>query len=77
MSKENQNEALSVEEQLKIVEDELAKLVAKAKENGYLTFQEINDELPAEVLAVQALDKLMEALEVKNVNIVDEVEEEE
>ena len=77
MSIENQNAPLSLERQLEIVNIELAKFVEKAKEVGHLTYQEINDDLPAEILAPEALDKLMEALEVKNVNIVDEGADEE
>jgi RNA polymerase primary sigma factor len=76
VSKEQSEEKLSIEEQLKIVEEEIQNLVSAAKEKGYLSFQEVNASLPEELVAPEALDKLMEALEVKNVTLVDEEQEE-
>ena len=65
-------EKLSLEEQLKLVAEEVKNVVALVKDQGYISFQELNANLPEEITDAEALDKLMEALEVKNVMMIDE-----
>ena len=52
------------------------KLIEKGKAAGKLTAQQIDEAMLDLNIEVEALDKLYEALEAENIEIVDEVREE-
>ena len=55
--------------------DETAKpLVDLGKAKGYITYTEINDNLPEKVSSGQSLDQVLEALEAHGIEIVDDAE---
>lgn len=65
---------LTEEEILKIQEkisNEIKKFLSIGKSKGFLTFEEINDLLPAEVMSSELLDVLMLALDENNIKLVD------
>lgn len=63
--------ALSLEEQEVLVKEEIQKFLKIAKERGSLTIEEINENLPQEIIAASVLDLLMQAFEVNAVVITD------
>jgi len=63
--------ALSIEEQTHIIREEIQRFIKLAKEKGSLTIEEINDLLPAEIMASSVLDHFMQALEVNGVIITE------
>ena len=62
---------LTVPQQLELAQEEVKRFVALAKQKGALTIEEINELLPPELLAPEALDALMHALEANSVKITD------
>ena len=70
----NQVKDLSLAEQKKLVAEQIQRFTALEKENGSLTIEEINDNLPAEIMASEALDLFMQGLDVNGVQITDAVE---
>ena len=55
--------------------DETAKpLVDLGKSKGYITYTEINDNLPEKVSSGQSLDQVLEALEAHGIEVVDDAE---
>ncbi len=48
------------------------KLIARGKARGYLTYEEMNDELPDEAVSPEKLDSLLMALDEIGIEIVDE-----
>ena len=69
-------EALTIEEQKAIVKEEIQRFIVIGKDNGSLSVKDIHDLLHAEVLAVEALDMLMRALEANDIEVVFLLEEE-
>lgn len=65
------SKVLSLQEQELQIKEEIQKFLKLAKEKGALTIEEINDLLPAEILAPQALDAFMHGLEAGGVVISD------
>ncbi len=55
---------------------DLNSLIAKGKEQGYLTYDEVNDYLPDEDVSPEKLDNLIIALEEQGIELVDEAPEE-
>ncbi len=55
------------------LEQDLLELIAKAKAQGYLTYDEVNTYLPNEDTSPQKLDELLMALDELGIEIVDEV----
>src|ERR1017187_1400789 len=53
------------------LEGEIKRLVSMAKSRGYLSYEEINDLLPAEIVTPDLLDRLMEALETNDVKLME------
>lgn len=78
MTKVKKQEAptLSTEEQLKLVKDELKKLLEIASKKGALTVEEINESLAPEFIAAAALDAVMQGLEVQGISITEHISEE-
>jgi RNA polymerase primary sigma factor len=60
---------LTVAEQEALIKDEVQKFIKLAKEKGSLTIEEINDLLPAEIIASVVLDAFMHGLEANGVSI--------
>ncbi len=66
------NAALAHQESL--VKEEIQRFLKLAKDKGFLTIEEINEMLPQEILAAQALDAFMQALEVNGIVVTDAAE---
>jgi RNA polymerase primary sigma factor len=56
------------------VEALVKKLVAKGKERGYLTYEEMNEELPDDTASPDQLDKLLMTLDELGIELLDESE---
>lgn len=63
--------ALSVDEQLAVVKEEIQRLTKAAKDRGAITIEEINESLPPEIIAASVLDHLMQSMELAGVNITE------
>ena len=50
---------------------EIQKLLSLGKEKGFLTYKEINDGLPEEIIESEALDKVMGMIEENEIEIVE------
>ena len=50
------------------------KLIAKGKERGYLTYEEMNDDLPDEAVSPDKLDSLLMTLDEMGIELIDEDE---
>ncbi len=68
---------ITVDEQKKMIKEELRKLVELSLKKGSLTVEEINESVAVEIIASEALDSLMHGLEVQGVSITEHVHEEE
>jgi len=75
-TKKEELPVLAVEEQKKLVKEELKKLIELSKKKGTLTVEEINETLDAQITAAEALDAVMHALEVQGIAISEHVAEE-
>ena len=53
---------------------EIEQLVTLGKERGYLTFEEVNDALPPDVLSADQIDDMMNVLRELNIEVVESVE---
>lgn len=62
---------LSVEEQKSLIHEEIQRFIALAKQKEFVTFEEINELLPAEIVSAEALDMFMTGMETHSVKIVD------
>lgn len=51
------------------------KLIALGKKKGYLTYEEINDSLPEDIIDTEQIEKVFQALDKEKVDIVDSEEE--
>jgi RNA polymerase primary sigma factor len=56
------------------VQASLKKLIAKGKQRGYITYEEMNDELPEENISPEELDSLLMTLDEMGIEIIDEEE---
>jgi len=56
------------------VEDKIKALIEKGKKDGFLTYDQLNDELPDEAINPSRLDSLLTTLDEMGIQIVDEVE---
>jgi RNA polymerase primary sigma factor len=73
MTNSNQESAkeLSVAEQEVLIKEEIQRFLKLAKEKGSLGIEEINELLPAEIIASSVLDSFMQAMEINGVVIND------
>ncbi|MES2964664.1 MAG: RNA polymerase sigma factor RpoD [Bdellovibrionota bacterium] len=62
---------LTVAEQAEAIKEEILRFTKLARDKGFLTIEEINDLLPAEILDATVLDSFMQALEVGGVIITE------
>ena len=69
--KRKEFEKLSHKQLAEKIHSEIKRFISMGKSRGYLTYEEINDLLPAEILSPEMLDLLMEALEQNDVKLVD------
>jgi RNA polymerase primary sigma factor len=67
----NTSKVLTIAEQQEAIKEEILRFTKLARDKGFLTIEEINDLLPAEILDVGVLDSFMQALEVAGVIITD------
>src|SRR3989338_518178 len=57
------------------IESQFEKLVALGKKKGHLTYEDINDFLPEDVVSPEDIEKVFSVLEKENVEVVDSDEE--
>jgi len=57
------------------IEGQFEKLVALGRKKGYLTYEEINEFLPEEMIASDQIEKVFSVLEKENIEVVDSEEE--
>lgn len=65
---------LTVAQQQELIKEEIQRFIRLAKEKEALTIEEINELLPAEIIAPAVLDAFMQALEVGGVTISESLE---
>jgi RNA polymerase sigma factor RpoD, C-terminal domain/RNA polymerase sigma factor, sigma-70 family len=54
---------------------ELAELIALGKEKGHLTFEEVNNILPIEIVSSEEIDEILSVLGEENIKLIDTEEE--
>ncbi len=59
-------------ERILLIENTIQAIIKKGKDKGYLTYEEINDDLPDEVISPTRLDNLLMTLDEAGVQLVDE-----
>ena len=65
---------LTLAQQEELIREEIHRFIKLAKERPALSIEEINELLPAEVIAASVLDTFMQALEVNGVVITESSE---
>ena len=68
---ESPNQGLTLSQQEDMIKEEIQRFIKLAKERPALTIEEINELLPADIIAPSVLDTFMQALEVNGVEITD------
>lgn len=68
---ERQVKELSLVQQEELIREEIQRFIKLSKERGALSIEEINELLPAEIVAPSVLDTFMQALEVNSVVIIE------
>ncbi|MCX5667470.1 MAG: hypothetical protein NTY34_04065, partial [Candidatus Omnitrophica bacterium] len=61
--------------QKKRLSKELSELIALGKEKGHLTFEEVNNILPIEIVSSEEIDEILSVLGEENIKLVDTEEE--
>ncbi|MDO8303780.1 MAG: RNA polymerase sigma factor RpoD [Sedimentisphaerales bacterium] len=56
------------------VEEQIKQLIEKAKKKGYITYEEMNEQLPDEAVSPNRLDSLLMSLDEMGINIIDEAD---
>jgi len=56
------------------VEDQIKAIIAKGKKQGYLTYEEMNSDLPDEAITPNRLDSLLMTLDEMGIKLIDESE---
>ncbi len=76
---DKQNNAKTTQAQNPLMDDGLKSLVEKGKKRGYLTYEEMNDELPDDNISPDRLDNLLMTLDDLGIDLIeeDEIEKEE
>jgi len=59
---------------IRLIEERIAAITRKGKEKGYLTYEEINDDLPDEIISPARLDNLLMTLDEAGVQLIDEAD---
>ena len=55
-------------------EEQIRKLIKKGREKGYLTYEEMNDELPGEAVSLARLDSLLATLDEMGISLIDKAD---
>ncbi|MBF0494952.1 MAG: RNA polymerase sigma factor RpoD [Deltaproteobacteria bacterium] len=55
--------------------DEMKRLINRGKEKGFLTYEELNDALPQEMVSTEAIDDMMMLFDEMNIQIVSDISE--
>jgi hypothetical protein len=55
-------------------EEQIGLLIAKGKKKGFLTYEEMNDDLPGEAVSVSRLDNLLATLDEMGITLLDEAD---
>ena len=55
-------------------EQQIKMLIKKGEKKGFLTYEEMNDELPEDAISPARLDKLLATLDEKGISVVDEAD---
>ncbi|HUV63767.1 MAG TPA: RNA polymerase sigma factor region1.1 domain-containing protein, partial [Sedimentisphaerales bacterium] len=55
-------------------EQQIKMLIEKGKKKGFLTYDELNDELPEEAVSAARLDQLLATLDEKGISLIDEAD---
>jgi RNA polymerase primary sigma factor len=71
---ENPVRELTLKQQEELIKEEIQRFVKLSKERPQITFEEVNELLPPEIIAPSVLDTFMQALEVNGVVITDPTE---
>ncbi len=61
-------------DRIRLIEERIAAIIRKGKEKGYLTYEEINDDLPDEIISPARLDNLLMTLDEAGVQLIDETD---
>ena len=61
-------------DQIKYAEEQIKTLIEKGKEKGYLTYEELNEELPEQAVSPARLDRLLAILDEIGIDLVDEAD---
>jgi RNA polymerase primary sigma factor len=59
---------------IKLAEGQIRALIEKGKKKGYLTYEEMNEELPEEAVTPSRLDSLLMTLDEMGINLLDEAD---
>src|SRR3989338_9101508 len=59
----------------KNIKDHFDKLKALGKKKGYLTYEEINDSLPEDIISADQIERVFSALDNEEIQIVDSEQE--
>ncbi len=68
----NQQERAGLKPNEKLIEETIKEIIAKGKKKGYITYEEMNDELPDQAISPNRLDSLLMTLDELGVKIIDE-----
>lgn len=71
---EVKKERLSPKAKSKLIEAQIQAIITKGKKRGYLTYEEMNNELPDEAVSPNRLDDLLMTLDEMGVSLLDEAE---
>ncbi len=61
-------------DRIRLIENTIQAIIQKGKEKGYLTYEEINDDLPDEIISPARLDNLLMTLDENGVQLMDEAD---
>jgi len=64
----------SMSYRIRLAEGQIRALIEKGKRKGYLTYEEMNDELPEEAVTPTRLDSLLMTLDEMGINLLDEAD---
>jgi RNA polymerase primary sigma factor len=67
----SQHAPMVLQDQVNLIKEEIQRFIKLAKDKGFLTIEEINEILPAEIIEASVLDSFMQALEINGVIITE------
>jgi len=72
--KTGQTNGSSTDYKIKYAEGQIKALIERGKKKGFLTYEEMNDELPEEAVTPARLDNLLMTLDEMGINLLDEAD---